>query len=58
MTETMTTTDEYSRTVYIETSVVSYLTARPTSSLLAAAWQKATVGLVGHAQVTVQYLYI
>ena len=43
MTETMTTTDEYSRTVYIETSVVSYLTARPTSSLLAAAWQKATV---------------
>ena len=31
------------RTVYIETSVVSYLTARPTSDLLAAAWQKITV---------------
>ena len=29
--------------VYIETSIVSYLTARPTSDLLAAAWQKATV---------------
>lgn len=29
--------------VYIETSVVSYLTARPTSDLLAAAWQKTTV---------------
>lgn len=28
--------------VYIETSVVSYLTARPTSDLLAAAWQKTT----------------
>ena len=31
------------RAVYIETSVVSYLTARPTSDLLAAAWQKTTV---------------
>ena len=31
------------RTVYIETSVVSYLTARPTSDLLAAACQKITV---------------
>ena len=30
------------KTVYIETSVVSYLTARPTSNLLAAAWQKIT----------------
>ncbi len=30
------------RTVYIETSVVSYLTARATSNLLAAAWQAAT----------------
>ena len=29
--------------VYIETSVVSYLTARPSSDLLAAAWQKVTV---------------
>ena len=31
------------RTVYIETSVVSYLTARATNNLLAAAWQTATV---------------
>ena len=31
------------KTVYIETSIVSYLTARPTSDLLAAAWQKLTV---------------
>lgn len=31
------------KTVYIETSVVSYLTARPSSNLLAAAWQKVTV---------------
>jgi len=31
------------KTVYIETSIVSYLTARPTSDLLAAAWQKVTV---------------
>ena len=31
------------RAVYIETSVVSYLTARPTGDLLAAAWQKSTV---------------
>ena len=30
------------RTVYIETSVVSYLTARATNNLLAAAWQTAT----------------
>ena len=28
------------KTVYIETSIVSYLTARPTNDLLAAAWQK------------------
>ena len=28
--------------VYIETSIVSYLTARPTNDLLAAAWQNAT----------------
>ena len=31
------------KTVYIETSIVSYLTAQPSSDLLAAAWQKATV---------------
>ena len=36
------TTGEGRRTVYIETSVVSYLTARPTVNLLAAAWQKTT----------------
>ena len=29
--------------VYIETSIVSYLTAQPSSDLLAAAWQKATL---------------
>ena len=31
------------KSVYVETSVVSYLTARPTADLLAAAWQKITV---------------
>jgi hypothetical protein len=31
------------KTVYIETSIVSYLIARPSSNLLAAAWQKMTV---------------
>ena len=36
------TTGEDKKTVYIETSVVSYLTARPTSNLVAAAWQKTT----------------
>jgi predicted nucleic acid-binding protein len=30
------------RTVYIETSIVSYLTARPTRDLVAAAWQNTT----------------
>ena len=30
------------RTVYVETSVVSYLTARPSGDLLASAWQKIT----------------
>lgn len=30
------------KTVYIETSIVSYLTALPTRDLLAAAWQNAT----------------
>lgn len=37
-------TNDNVRTVYIETSVVSYLTARATSNLLAAAWQTATAG--------------
>ena len=31
------------KTVYIETSVVSYLTARPSNDLLVAAWQKVTI---------------
>jgi predicted nucleic acid-binding protein len=30
------------KTVYIETSIISYLTARPARDLLAAAWQTAT----------------
>jgi hypothetical protein len=29
--------------VYIETSVISYLTARPSNNLIAAAWQKETI---------------
>ena len=35
-------TSDNAKTVYVETSVVSYLTARATSNLLAAAWQAAT----------------
>ena len=35
-------TSENPKTVYVETSVVSYLTARVASDLLAAAWQTAT----------------
>jgi hypothetical protein len=31
------------KTVYIETSIVSYLTAWPSSDLLVAAWQKTTI---------------
>jgi hypothetical protein len=31
------------KTVYIETSIISYLTARPSRDLLAAAWQKVTI---------------
>jgi predicted nucleic acid-binding protein len=31
------------KTVYVETSIFSYLTARPSSDLLAAAWQKITI---------------
>jgi predicted nucleic acid-binding protein len=31
------------KSVYIETSIVSYLTAKPTNDLLGAAWQKATI---------------
>ncbi len=30
------------KAVYVEISIVSYLTARPSNNLLAAAWQKAT----------------
>ena len=36
------TVSDNARTVYVETSVVSYLTARATNNLLAAAWQSAT----------------
>ena len=35
-------TSDNAKTVYVETSVVSYLTARATGNLLAAAWQTAT----------------
>lgn len=35
-------TSDISKTVYVETSVVSYLTARAANDLLAAAWQTAT----------------
>jgi hypothetical protein len=31
------------KTVYIETSIISYLVARPSRDLLAAAWQKVTI---------------
>ena len=31
------------KTIYIETSVISYLRARPSRDLLAAAWQKVTI---------------
>ena len=31
------------KTVYIETSIISYLAARPSRDLLAAAWQKVTI---------------
>ena len=31
------------KTVYLETSIVSYLTAKPSRDLLAAAWQKVTI---------------
>src|SRR3990172_1485847 len=31
------------KTVYIETSIISYLTARPSRDLLAAAWQQVTI---------------
>ncbi|MEL6723030.1 MAG: hypothetical protein AAFP10_07410 [Pseudomonadota bacterium] len=29
--------------VYIETSIISYLIARPSNNLIAAAWQKTTI---------------
>jgi hypothetical protein len=31
------------KTIYIETSIISYLTARPSGDLVAAAWQKVTI---------------
>ena len=31
------------KSVYIETSIVSYLTARPSNNLIAAAWQQMTL---------------
>jgi len=31
------------KTVYIETSIVSYLAAKPSDNLLASAWQKTTI---------------
>ncbi|HKZ41461.1 MAG TPA: hypothetical protein VJ044_10895, partial [Candidatus Hodarchaeales archaeon] len=31
------------KTVYIETSIISYLTARPSRDLLATAWQQVTI---------------
>jgi hypothetical protein len=31
------------KTVYIETSIVSYLTAKPSDNLVASAWQKTTI---------------
>lgn len=33
----------HNRSVYIETSIISYLTARPSNNLLAAAWQRVTI---------------
>ena len=37
------------KTVYIETTVVSYLTARPTGDLVGAAWQKITADWWGRS---------
>ena len=37
------------KTVYIETTVVSYLTARPTGDLVGAAWQAITADWLGDA---------
>ena len=52
------TTGEGRRTVYIETSVVSYLTARPTSHLLAAAWQKTTADWWDAHRPPVRHLHV
>lgn len=45
------------KTVYIETSVVSYLTARPSNELLVAAWQN-HLRLVGCSKKQVRSVYI
>ena len=37
------TTKTKMQKIYIETSIISYLTARPSSNLIAAAWQKETL---------------